>query len=164
MACCRCHITLKTARFISFLLGHGIVDRITVILLRSVSTPPPRLSFQGLYIGFVLREAARCMLGEKVSSFLLTGRYFLMWNLSKTHPSYIPSELFFLKEPIDPKQAQTRAMDTPANRVGTPVYGFSNHHSSFQKLPWDLPGLCSPEPRRAKRVMALGQQGTKSPE
>ena len=52
------------------------------------------------------------MLGEKVSSFLLTGRYFLIWNLSKTHPSYIPSELFFLKEPIDPKQIQTRASGT----------------------------------------------------
>lgn len=60
----------------------------------------------------MLREAARCMLGEKVSSFLLTGRYFLIWNLSKTHPSYIPSELFFLKEPIDPKQVQTRASGT----------------------------------------------------
>ena len=52
------------------------------------------------------------MLGEKVSSFLLIGRYFLIWNLSKTHPSYIPSELFFLKEPIDPKQMQTRASGT----------------------------------------------------
>lgn len=112
MVCCRCHITLKTARFTSFLLGHGIVDMITVILLGNVSTPPPRLSFQGLYIGFVLREAARCMLGEKVSSFLLTGRYFLSWNLSKTHPSYMPSELFFLKEPIDPKQAQNKSHGT----------------------------------------------------
>lgn len=58
-----------------------MVDVITVILLENVSAPHPHPSFQALYIGYVLREAARCMLGKKVSSFRLTRHLFLQGNI-----------------------------------------------------------------------------------
>lgn len=163
----RCHITLKTDRFgFLFLLGHCMVDVITVILLENFSVPPPHPSFQALYIGNVLREAARCVLGKKVSSFRLTrhlflqGNIFLIWNLSETHSNFILSELFFFKGAYRSKTGPNKSeWDTPGYRGCTVVYGSSNHHTYFQKLPWAR--ILLSWAWKSKRVMALGQRVTR---
>ena len=127
------------------------------------SSPPP--FFLRIIYRICAQRGSQMYAGRKSKFLSFNREIFFNLKFKQNPPKLYTKWIIFLKGAYRSKTGPNKSQwDTPGNRVCTPVYGFSNHHSSFQKLPWALAGFCSPEPGRAKRVMALGQQGTKAPE